>query len=145
MSFFSLDTYILISSFQKNSWLFWNYLSLKASEVHNWGNIENTLKIHDYKHQYYFTNISATKARIFMKFYVVVNYYLVRLSFKFHDHLCINGRARVVNARTCNKSCARTDRHEISNLNSQDNNWPPHKIKIRAFVTKIFVKQYWCL
>ena len=26
--------------------------------------------------QFYFANISATKARIFMKFYVVVNYYL---------------------------------------------------------------------
>ena len=28
--------------------------------------------------QFYFANISATKARIFMKFHVVVNYYLVR-------------------------------------------------------------------
>ena len=35
--------------------------------------------------QFYFANISATKARIFMKFYVVVNYYLVSLSFKFHE------------------------------------------------------------
>ena len=74
------------------------------------------------KHQYCFTNIFVTKALIFMKFYVVVNYYLVSLSLKFHDDPCINAPARVVNARTCNKSCARTDRHEISNLNSQDNN-----------------------
>ena len=29
------------------------------------------------KHQYCFANISVTKAQIFMKFYVVVNYYLV--------------------------------------------------------------------
>ena len=35
--------------------------------------------------QFYFTNISATKARIFMKFYVVVNYYLMSLSFKFYE------------------------------------------------------------
>ena len=34
-----------------------------------------------------------------MKFYVVVNYYLVSLSFKFHKDLCINARARAVNAR----------------------------------------------
>ena len=40
-----------------------------------------------------FANISATKARIFMKFYVVVKYYLVSLSFQFHEDLCINARA----------------------------------------------------
>ena len=34
-----------------------------------------------------------------MKFYMVVNYYLVSLSFKFHEDPCINARARVVNAR----------------------------------------------
>ena len=34
-----------------------------------------------------------------MKFYMVVNYYLVNLSFKFHGDLCINACARVVNAR----------------------------------------------
>ena len=39
------------------------------------------------------------EARIFMKFYMVVNYYLVNLSFKFHDDLRINASARVVNAR----------------------------------------------
>ena len=32
-----------------------------------------------------------------MKFYVVVTYYLVSLSFKFHEDLCTNARARVVN------------------------------------------------
>ena len=52
------------------------------------------------KHQYYFANISATKAWIFMKFYVVINYYLVGLYLKFHKDSCINARARVVNART---------------------------------------------
>ena len=59
------------------------------------------------KDQYCFANISATKARIVMKFYVVVNYYLVNLSFIFHDDPCINVRARVVNARTRDKSYAR--------------------------------------
>ena len=51
------------------------------------------------KYQYCFTNIYATKARIFMKFYVVVNYYLACLSFKFHDDWCINDRTWVVKAR----------------------------------------------
>ena len=47
------------------------------------------------KHQYCFANISATEARIFMKFYMVVNYYLVILCIKFHSDWCINARARV--------------------------------------------------
>ena len=37
--------------------------------------------------RYCFANISATKARIFMKFYVVVHFYLMSLSFKFHKDL----------------------------------------------------------
>ena len=49
--------------------------------------------------RYCFANISATEARIFMKFYVVVNFYLVNLSFKFYKDPCIDARARVVN--TC--------------------------------------------
>ena len=48
------------------------------------------------KDQYWFENISTTKAQIFMKFYVVINYYLVSLSFKFHEYPCRNVRARVV-------------------------------------------------
>ena len=47
VSFFSLDTYIFISSFQKNSWLFWNYPFPKPSELHNWVNMKNTLKFND--------------------------------------------------------------------------------------------------
>ena len=47
--------------------------------------------------QFYFANISVTKALIFMKFYVVVNCYLVRLSFKFHDNPYINARTQVIN------------------------------------------------
>ena len=49
------------------------------------------------KHQYCFANISKTKALIFMKFYVVVNYYLVSLSLIFNEDPCINTRSRVVN------------------------------------------------
>ena len=67
---------------------------------------------------------SVTEARIFMKFYVVVTYYLVSLSFKFPEDLYPNARAGVVNARTRDKSCARahlcTDLHKILNLRSQD-------------------------
>ena len=33
-----------------------------------------------------------------MKFYVVVNYYLVSLSFKFYEDTSINGHVTVVNA-----------------------------------------------
>ena len=44
-------------------------------------------------------NISPTKAWIFMKFYMVVNYYLVSYNFKFHEDLCINARAWIVNTR----------------------------------------------
>ena len=35
--------------------------------------------------QFYFANISATEAQIFMKFYMVINYYLVSVSLKFHE------------------------------------------------------------
>ena len=72
----------------------------------------NVAKIHrklmSTESQFYFANIFATKAQIFMKFYVVVNYYLVSLSFKFHDDPCINARVRGVNMRTCDKSCTGT-------------------------------------
>ena len=54
-----------------------------------------------------FANISATKASIFMKFYVVVKYYHVTLNFKFREDSCINARARVVNARNREKTCVR--------------------------------------
>ena len=42
------------------------------------------------KIQYCFANISTTEARILMKFYMVVNYYLVSLGFKFYEDPCIN-------------------------------------------------------
>ena len=48
------------------------------------------------KHQYCFANISGTKAQIFMKFYVVVNFYLVSLSLNFHKDSCINARQNAV-------------------------------------------------
>ena len=54
-----------------------------------------------------FANISATKVWIFMKFHMVVNYYLVSLSFKFHKNSCTNARVRVINARTRDKTYAR--------------------------------------
>ena len=39
-----------------------------------------------------------------MKFYVVVNFYL--LSFKFYEDLSVNARSRVVNARIREITCA---------------------------------------
>ena len=65
--------------------------------------LKNTLKSMIKKHQYCF----ATEAQIIMKFYVVVSYYLLSIYIKFHDDLCINTRARVVNARNRNKTCER--------------------------------------
>ena len=52
-----------------------------------------------------------------MKFYVVVNFYLVNLSVNFHKDPCINVRARVANARI-------------------------RDIKIQASVAEILAKQY---
>ena len=49
--------------------------------------------------QYCFANISAMKARIIIQIFVVVKYYLVSLSFKFHEDSFINACARVANAR----------------------------------------------
>ena len=46
---FHWDRAILRSSFKKIPQSFSNYPSLKASEVHNCGNIKNTLKINDKK------------------------------------------------------------------------------------------------
>ena len=63
----------------------------------------NVAKIHrklmSTESQFYFANISTKKARILMKFYVVVNYYLVSLTFEFHDDPCINARAKVITVR----------------------------------------------
>ena len=58
--------------------------------------------------RYCFAFISATEAQIFMKFHVVVNFYLVNLNFKFHEDPCINARALVVNVCTrAFSTCAR--------------------------------------
>ena len=46
------------------------------------------------------------EAHIFMKFYVVVNIYLVSLSFKFHEDRFVNARARVENACIRYITCA---------------------------------------
>ena len=87
-------------------WRLWRCIIAEISKIHWKSKIE--------KHQYYFANISATKAWIFMKIYVV------SLSYKFCEDLCINAPARVVNARA----------HVLS------------RVKIWAFVAEIFAKQY---
>ena len=57
----------------------------------------NIAKIHrklmSTESQFYFANISATEAQIFMKFYMVINYYLVSVLIKFHEDPCTNARA----------------------------------------------------
>ena len=47
-----------------------------------------------------FANISATNARIFLKIFMVLNYYFVSVSLKFHEDPYKNACAQVVNART---------------------------------------------
>ena len=64
-------------------WRLWGCIIAEISKIH-W---KSMIK----KHQYCFANISATKAWIFMKFFVVI-------CLKFHEDLCINAHARVVNA-----------------------------------------------
>ena len=92
-------------------WRFWRCINAEISKIH-W---KSMIK----KHQYCFANISATKARIFMKFYVVVNYYLVIICIKFHSDLCINVRVRVVNAHV-----------RVVNARNRDKTWA------RAFTTR---------
>ena len=70
---------------------------LKICKIH--------LKLRIKQTQYCFANISSMKAQIFTKFDVVVNYYLVSLSFIFHEDPCINASTRVVNGRTPDKTC----------------------------------------
>ena len=55
------------------------------------------------KSQYCFVNISAMKNHIFMKFYRVINYYLVNISFKFHEDAHVLSRLRVFT--TCVRVC----------------------------------------
>ena len=103
------------------------------------------------KHQYCFANISATKARIFMKYYLVVNYYLASVSFKFHDHPCIKACALAINrARTClhvYNSCWRIYAHIFMKFETEAYKIViNHHIKFHedpTFIVKIFAKQYW--
>ena len=69
--FHSQHMEFLIFSFQN--------IPLKTFEVHKCENTENTLKTKVFRKSILFANISTTVARIFMKFYVVLNYYLVSL------------------------------------------------------------------
>ena len=55
----------------------WKYIEIKVLNIH----------------QYCFANICATEAPFFMKFYVVVNKYLVSLGLKFHEDSVINALA----------------------------------------------------
>ena len=111
MSFSLLDWNILISSFKKISWPSSNFPPWKTFEVWSCKNIENTLKVWKIhwkylESQYCFANISSRKARIFRKIFMVVHYYFVSLSFKFHEHPLTKWRARVVNVCTRDKTCA---------------------------------------
>ena len=87
------------------------------------------------KCQYCFANISAKKAQIFMKFYMVFNYDLLNLSFKFYADRGINARAQVVIARTHILSRLRAFMNlarVFVHLSSQHSDWPPYKISWRS-------------
>ena len=106
---------------------FSNYPYLKVLEAHIGENMQNTSKIKDWTNAN--ANISATKFWIFKKLYVVVNHYLVSLSWKFHEDWCTNERAWVVTCmRMFYRKCAHlqrvralfwTDSHIIWNLSSK--------------------------
>ena len=68
--------------------------------------MENTLKIKVFRKSILFCKYLRNGSSD-LYLYVVVNYYLVSLSFKFHEDLDTNARARVVNARTRDKTRVR--------------------------------------
>ena len=72
-----------LSSFQKNSVIIQLLRLLRCENMKIW---KINWKVKYSESQYCFANIPATEARIFMKFYMVVN-----------SDWCINARARVVN------------------------------------------------
>ena len=100
MSFGPLDWDILISKFQKKSWSFSNYPSLKALEEQNGGNMQNTLKLMIFKSQYCFANISAMKAPIFMKFEATIHKVVKNYQNIFCKVLCPHTCTRGINMRT---------------------------------------------
>ena len=75
--------------------------------------MQNALKIKDTTNSsIVFKYLRNKKAPFFMKFYVVVNFYLVSLSFKFYEDPCINTGTRIVNMRAhvISRMCAFTTR-----------------------------------
>ena len=49
----------------------------------------------------------STQVKVVVEFYILVKYYPEHLSFKFHEDLCTNARAQVVNERTRDKTHTR--------------------------------------
>ena len=70
------------------------------------------------------------EALILLKFYMVVNSYLVSLGNKFHEDLCINACARVVNTRAHVLSQVRAFTTRLRALNTN----------ISATKARIFIK-----
>ena len=95
MSFSSLHCDIWISSFQQIPWPSSDYPPWKTFEVRNCKNMENTLKIKVFEKSTLFCKYLSNEKS--WNFFVVVDYYLVSLSLKFHEDSSINARARVVN------------------------------------------------
>ena len=96
--------YLVSKEFHDNLIIFHLERLLRCETVKIW---KIHWKLKYLESQYCFANISARKARIFMKIFMVVNYYLESLSFKLYEDLFTNARARVVNVRTRDKTCAR--------------------------------------
>ena len=99
MSFSSLHWDILIFSFlnfHDHPVIIHLEILLRCETVQIW-KIHWKLKYSESR--YCFADISATKAWIFTKFYMLVNYYLLNLSFKFHKYRFTNKRTRRKHAR----------------------------------------------
>ena len=78
------------SSLEHDIW--WIYIPFDVAKIHR--------KLMITESQFCFANISAREARIFMKFYKVVKYYLENFTFKFPEDWFIKTRTWVVNVRT---------------------------------------------
>ena len=159
MSFWPLHLYILIISFQKITWPFSNYPSLKTFEGCNCENMKNTLKIDDFwklvPFSKYLHNQSSNLCEIWDLFHKIVKNYLLI----FCKDLCTHARTQGKNMRTRISSRQKAGTHTFMPLvgtcvhgSLQILFWSfftilwiyvSNFIKIWAFVAEIFAKRYW--
>ena len=128
MSFWPLHMHILITSLIKIPWPFSNYPSLKTFEGCNCENMENVhWKLMTFEIQYRFAYISATKARIFMKFdtYICKTIKIYRKIFC--KDLCTHTLTRDVNVRDICKTILTLKNHQFSMYFAYFHSYAPRK------------------